>query len=332
MGLRIHHPRYCVVPKIGMNQAPRSLVRGLVRYLRRKRLDAEDWSLIDAHYFYPYGVAAGLVAQHLKTPYIVTARGSDINVIGEYAKPRQMILSAARNASAIIAVSEALARKMCSMGMDADKIHVLRNGVDLDFFKPADCRPDRTNALETDPKFLSVGSLVPEKGHEFAIRLLNGVPGSSLVIAGQGPDDARLRKISKESGVADRVRFVGALEPEVLRQHYQSADALILMSSREGLPNVVLESIACGTPVLATAVGGIPEILTDDCAGELVHGHGLQALECAWRNLKSRNIDRASVRRHAQKFSWAETIAELHDLMRRVADSGTQPQQSATRS
>lgn len=310
----IIHNRYPVIPKIGMNLAPSLMARGSRRAIR-ECIATKSVVLIDAHYFYPDGVAASLLAKQFKVPYCITARGSDINLIADYASPRNQMLQAASGASALIAVSEALADAMRNLGMPAEKIHVLRNGVDLDFF----CPIDETVSAEVPPRgelaFLSVGALKKAKGHDLAIQFIRQSPKARLVVVGKGEEKQALRQLATQLGVEDRVTFAGTLEPEALRAQYRSADALILMSAREGMPNVILESLACGTPVLATKVGGIPELLTDSCCGEIVSARSAEGLADAWQSLSSRGVDSDRIRQFATRFSWQGTIDSLYQLM-----------------
>lgn len=314
-GIVVHHPRYPLIPKFGMSSAPWFMAAGTRATVESAIREHGGADLIDAHYFYPDGVAAARLAKRLGLPYVITARGSDINLIGRYPRPRRLMREAAENASAVIAVSEALAREMRRIGMPAKKIHVLRNGVDLEFFSPGDAQ---TSAL-TGPEFLCVGALKMAKGQDVAIRFVAELPDARLAIVGTGPDENGLRKLAEELGASRRIEFVGRLDPEALRERYRRADALILMSEREGMPNVVLESLACGTPVLASRVGGIGELVDDGDAGELTDDRSAEALIRAWQRLRERGIDRHAVRRHAERFSWRDTIAGLDRLLRECA-------------
>ncbi len=108
---------------------------------------------------------------------------------------------------------------------------------------------------------LTVGHLVAAKGHHLALAALNALPDANLIIAGDGPMHTQLRRQAQRAGVADRVRFSGGVSQHELVDYYNAADALILASEREGMPNVILEALACGTPVIATRTGGIVESL-----------------------------------------------------------------------
>lgn len=318
-GIAVHHPRYPVVPKVGMTLAPLLMNLATRKSVETVIRQSGPCALIDAHYFYPDGVAAAALSKHFGIPLVITARGSDINLIAKYPRQREMILSAARHACAVIAVSQSLADAMAEIGIAREKISVLRNGVDLAFFNP-DQREDCRRALNIDdPTLLSVGVLKEAKGHDLAIEALSHLDRERLIVVGDGPDRQRLEKLALAFGVAERVEFTGALDAEALRTRYRAADALFLMSRREGMPNVVLESIACGTPVLATDVGGVSEVLTSPIVGRLVKTRSAKALAEAWRSFGQDGIDRDAIRRFASRLGWDETIDGLASLFRRCA-------------
>ena len=316
-GIDVLHPRFPLIPKLGMNAAA-GLMASACRRPVRSCVKALGVALIDAHYFYPDGVAASRLARELGLPYCITARGSDINLIGNFKSPGKQMLRAAEGASALIAVSEALACAMRDLGMPAEKIHVLRNGVDLDFFAPDSSDHSGKRLAPGGPVFLSVGALKPAKGHGIAIRFIQQLPDARLVVIGKGTGEAGLQQLASQLGVGDRVTFTGTLAPEALRSWYRAADALILMSEREGMPNVILESLACGTPVLATDVGGIPELITDSCCGELIPSRSADDLATAWQRLLRRGIEPKRIRQLAMRFSWHDSTEKLHALMTEI--------------
>ena len=310
-GVDILHPRYPVLPKVGMRVAPFLMSRATIGCVRKLIEQSGPFDVIDAHYFYPDGVAAAWIANRVGLPYMITARGSDINLIGRYSAPRKAIVGASRGAGAVVAVSNALAKKMCSLGVDPKRIHVIRNGVDLDFFCPGAVERREYPNGDKAPLFLSVGLLKEAKGHDIAIRFVASLAGSRLVIVGEGPHKRYLKRLARDLGVSDRVTFAGRIDSAALRTYYRNSDALILMTRREGMPNVVLESLACGTPVLATAAGGIPEILTAPEAGRLVADRTPKALADAWAQLSSQNPEPERTRKQAEKFSWQISVTQL---------------------
>jgi glycosyltransferase involved in cell wall biosynthesis len=316
-GIEVLHPRFPLLPKIGMTLAPFLLyraVRPLVERVRRER----GVDLIDAHYFYPDGVAAAMLGRRLDVPTVITARGSDVNLIAQYRLPRRMIRWAARQAAAVVAVSQALKDKLVALGVEHERIHVLRNGVDLGLFHAGDRDSLRAQLELRRPTLLSVGNLLAFKGHGLVIEALSFLPECELVIAGEGPDRAAFEALARQCGVAGRVRFVGSLDQQDLRRYYCAADALVLASSREGWPNVLLEAMACGTPVIATAVGGVPEIVTSTDAGAVVKERSAAALARAVRELSAQPRERAATRRFAEQFGWDATSKGQLQLFRQV--------------
>ena len=322
-GVAIRHPRYPLLPKIGMTTVPLFLYlasRGALHDLQRS---GYDFDLIDAHYFYPDGVAAALLGREFGKPVTITARGTDINLIPEHALPRRMILWAANRAAGLIAVCAALKERMVELGIAADRIRVLRNGVDLALFRPADRAAARARLGLKRRTLLSVGHLIERKGHHLVIEALASTPDIDLLIAGDGEGEPRLRASCAKLGVESRVRFLGSVPHEELPAIYGAADALVLASSREGWPNVLLEAMACGTPVVATRVWGSPEVVADAAAGELVEARTAPAIAAGIARLLARCPDRAATRRYAENFSWDETSRGQLELFRRIAaDAG----------
>jgi glycosyltransferase involved in cell wall biosynthesis len=321
-GVDVHHPRYFLPPKIGMNIAPHTLARGALPTIRTLMRDGFDFDLIDAHYYYPDGVAAGFLAKWLGKPFVVTARGTDLSQIPQFAYPRRLILDTAARASASIGVCAALMDSLAELGADRQRLHVMRNGVDLERFQPVDRFEARRHlGLPVDRRILlSVGLLIERKGHHIAIEALKQLPEDILlVIAGSGPERERLQNLARECGVAARVRFAGQVPNDQLKWWYSAADALVLCSSREGWANVLLEAMACGTPAIATDIWGTPEVIQRREAGRLMAARTPQALVDACRNLFDDYPARAAVRQYAEGFGWDATTAAQLKLFRDIA-------------
>ncbi len=328
--LEIRYPRYLRLPKIGMLFAPLAMALSGLRAVRQLAKTHGPFDVLDAHYLYPDGVAAGYLAARLDLPLLLTARGSDVNVIAQMPGPRRRILAAIRRAHAVIAVSDALGEELRKLGVDAAKIHVLRNGVDLDEFYPDDPEKAR-QALGVEGRLmLSVGTLREAKGHDLAIAALRHLPDVTLAIAGEGEFEQSLKQQAEQLGIMPRVRFLGRVAPAELRDWYQAADALVLMSRREGMPNVVLESLACGTPVIAADVGGIGEVVVSGDTGILLKERTAAALVDAWEALNDQRPSTERIRRSAEQLSWEGTIERLHRLMAERPNAAARKTQQLT--
>lgn len=320
-GLEVEHPRYLLLPKVGMNRAPDALARCGLAAARRLVDTGYDFDLIDAHYFYPDGVAAVAVGQALGKPVVVTARGSDVNLLPEYPGPRRRILEAASRAAGVITVSAALRDRLVALGVDAGRISVLRNGVDLTLFQPRDREAARRRFAIEGFALASVGNLIPTKGHDLVIEALAGLPDVRLYIAGRGPEEAALKALADRFGVADRVRFLGTLPQEDLAELYAAVDGLVLASVREGWPNVLLEAMACGTPVLAASVGGTAEIVTAPEAGRLLAERSAAGIRAALADLRANLPDRRLTRQYAEGFGWEATTRGQIALFRNILEA-----------
>ncbi len=318
-GIEVWHPRYFLLPKVGMNTAPFMLARAGIKAAKKLIASGYDFDLIDAHYYYPDGVAASLIGKALNKPVVITARGTDINLIPQYEKPRRLILQAAHDAAASITVCAALKDEIVGLGGTAEKITVLRNGVDLELFKPADRVQARaTFGMNDEFALLSVGYLIERKGHHLVIEALPQLPDVTLYIAGEGKEESNLRALAERIGVAGRVHFLGALPQSRLCTLYNAVDCLVLASSREGWANVLLEAMACGTPVVASNVWGTPEVVASPAAGVLMPSRDAAGIARAVSMLRAQMPDRSATRTYAEQFGWGPTTMGQLQVFRRV--------------
>lgn len=334
-GIVVSHPRYLVVPKVGMTLAPFLLFLAFWREARRLRAEGFEFDAIDAHYYYPDGVAAALLARLLGKPLAITARGTDINLIPRFRLPRRLIRWAIGQASASITVCQALKEVLLELGASDDEVEVIRNGVDLQHFRPLDRAAIRTRLGLRGPVIASVGYLIERKAHDLLIAALPLLPEATLLIAGSGPEEGRLRRQAEALGVAARVRFLGPLPHDALAEIYNAADVTALASSREGFPNVLLESLACGTPVVASRVWGTPELITTPTVGRLVEPRTPESFAGQIEDLLRAAPAREAVRRCAEDLSWDKaTAAQLELYARLVRDtprpSDVRPRESLT--
>lgn len=275
-------------------------------------------TILDAHFLYPDGVAAALIGARLGIPTVVTARGSDVNVKGENPVMRRWMKWAGSHCAAIITVSQALADRLAQHGIEAPIVEVLQNGVDLRKFRPLDRAACRARYGARGRVLVSVGHLLADKGHHIAIEALAGMADTMLLIVGNGPQRAELTRLADKYGVASRVKFLGLVDHKDMPEVYNAADVLTLPSVREGMPNVILESLACGTPVVATNVGGIGEVITSPAAGELMTERSAAALREAVEALTARRVTLAETRAFAEQFGWGRIVDRQLELYRTV--------------
>lgn len=310
--VNIYHPRYLAIPKIGMLLTP--FFMAISVYLQVKQLQKQETvDLLDVHYFYPDGVAIALANKFLNLPFTISARGTDINLIPELPLPKKMILWAAKQANASVTVCKALKDSMVEMGAEEAKIHVYRNGVDLELFKILDKTQCREKYELTKKTLVSVGHLIERKGHHLIIEAMQELPDYNLLIVGEGVEESSLKRLVEKLKLGNQVRFLGEKTQQELTNIYNAADVMVLASSREGWANVLLESMACGTPVVATDIWGTPEVVQSPEAGVLVKRTPesiAQGIDTLFENYP----DREKTREYAEQFSWESTTQGLLKL------------------
>lgn len=315
-GLPICHPHYVLLPKVGMSLAPLTIALAARPVLARLAREGFDFDVIDAHYLYPEGVAAAILGRWFHKPVIATILGDDVITLPKFRLPRRMILWAVARCSAVTSVCQALKDRLVEVGAPAGKIRVVLNGVDLDLFRPVDREAVRRRFGLSGRVLITVGHVTGRKGQHLVVEALPHLPDTTYLIAGDGWMEEPLRERARELGVADRVRFLGHVEHEELRDWFGAADALVLPSSREGIANVLVEAMACGTPVVATPVWGTPEAVSVPEAGVLMRDRSAEAVVEAVRRLFASYPDRTATRRHAESFTWTRTSRQHLEVLR----------------
>jgi glycosyltransferase involved in cell wall biosynthesis len=321
-GVEIWHPRYPVMPKLGSAWAPGALFHAGLRVVRKLQAAGQTFDVIDAHYFYPDGVAAAELGRVLKLPVVITGRGTDLTLIPDDETARDRIAWAAREAIANVAVCDDLRRRLIALGAPEERTVTLRNGVDLERFSPGDRAVARAGLGLSGFVLLSVGSLIPRKGHALTIEAMQHWPDCTLLIAGAGPLRAQLEGLARTLGVAERVRFLGEVPHAELPELYRAADLLVLASEREGWANVLLEAMASGTAVVATNVNGAPEVVRSRAAGLLVDRRTAACLARAVDRLRQHPPLREETRRYAETFGWSQVAAANRTLLLSAAQAG----------
>jgi len=228
--------------------------------------------LVHAHYAYPDAAAAAILANRARLPLVVTCHGSDINFLARESDRKMHIVQTLRQAAAVITVSADLHDKVMALGVPPDRIWTIPNGVDVSVFELGDKSQARSK-LELDdssPLLLAVGRLEPVKGYDRLLRALVHLPHARLILAGQGSLRQSLERLATSLGINSRVHFAGDVPHHKLATYFQAADLLVISSHSEGWPTTIHEALACGTPVVAPAIGGIPDALADPNLGVLI--------------------------------------------------------------
>jgi glycosyltransferase involved in cell wall biosynthesis len=284
-----------------------------------RRLHAErPFDVIDASFFWPDGPVAQRLAKRLGIPYSVKARGADIHHWGRHPTTRKAVRKAGQQAGGLLAVSSAMRAGMAKLGMDADRIRVHYTGVDLDRFKILDRGRAKEGLDVAGPVVLAVGALIPRKGQDILIRALPALPGVTLLLAGQGTHRTEWERLAAQLGVSDRVGFLGSVMHERLPHLLAAADVMALPSASEGLANAWVESLACGTPIVITDVGGARELMDRPEAGRIVE-RTPEAFAEAIAAILADPPDRKAVRQTAKRFTWAANGEALETHLRAVA-------------
>ncbi len=329
-GLLVHHPKQFYLPKLGRTLNP--LLYALSTRPLITRLCPFDVILVN--WAYPDACGIACVACDLRVPFVVSISGSDANRYLAYRTRRRQILSMLRQARAIIVRSRALKELLVSHGADADKIHVLYNGVDRTLFRPqtadhglqtlttGQSLQSPVSSLQSS-QLLYVGRLSPEKGIDDLLRALGLVRDQHgadvrLTIVGDGPQRAELQRLATTLNLDGVVDWAGQKRPEEIVIYMNVAHLLCLPSHMEGVPNAALEAFACGLPVVATRVGGLPEVVTAE-TGILVEPHQPPALATALQDALARRWDHQAILTHAGRFDWTANARALLKILQRAA-------------
>lgn len=290
-------------------------LRAARRLHREMRFDC-----IDAHFVYPDGFASLLLGKILKIPVVVSARGTDINLYPSFRSIRPLIRWALRHAAGLIAVSASLRDVMLGLGARPDRVRVIGNGIDPNRFTPIDQAEARSHLglPRTGKIIVSVGALIPLKGFQFLIpafaQLTTFFSDLHLYILGEGGYRSTLVAIIQAYKLESQITLAGVIPNEQLRFWFSAGDVSCLVSSREGWANVLQESMACGTPVVATRVWGAPEVIVSPEFGLLVH-QDVQEIAAALRVALSKGWNRQAIARHAAKRTWDVVAVEVEEFL-----------------
>lgn len=321
-GLEISRPSFFYTPKILKNNDARFYARGISPWVKNL---CRNWQpdILDAHFVWPDGVGVALIARDLGLPYVITLRGKLFECMKVPSQARQCA-EALKNASAVISVSSGLAEAAIKLGVDPARVIVSPNGVDAENFNIKNKNTSRKNlGLPENKRLLvTVAHLGHRKGHHEVIRALADLPEDVYLTLVGGPAQGGTRETiieeSKKYGVEQRVILAGSQPFDKVAQYFSAADASVLASYREGCPNAVLESLACGTPVIATDVGAVRDILPVPEAGCIVPRKQVGPLKEGIKNVLSTKWDPKSVLATSKVRSWEQVALEVKAVFKGI--------------
>jgi glycosyltransferase involved in cell wall biosynthesis len=321
-GIATAHPRAIYVPLSRGVLNARLYEFSIRRAVRRACLSAEI-SFIWSSFVYPDGIAAGRLSRKHGLPHVVSAIGSDLNVIFKDPRRRVAMRTELTAARLVLAKSGALRDLMVADGVRPDRVVLDYNGVDRSLFRfrPAGEARAGLGAPEGVRRILFVGGLLPVKAvgnllDAFASLGSTGTRDPELIVVGDGFERGALEARAVERGIAARTRFLGRLSPAEIALWMNCSDLLCLPSLNEGVPNVVLEALASGCPVVATRVGGIPEVHPGPSVGALVPPGDVGALTSALGDVLTRTWDRPAIASSMDGRSWEANAEHVEAAFR----------------
>jgi teichuronic acid biosynthesis glycosyltransferase TuaC len=323
-GLEVFHPRVPYLPRVGHALSAGLYAAAMLRQVRRRR---KQFDVLLGTWAYPDGVAAVTLGRALGLPTVVKLHGSDMDVLATRPALRRQLAWALPQAARVVAVSRALAQSAEALGVPADRIEVVTNGVDSALFQPRDraaARAQLGHAGDGRRYIVFVGRVQADKGAlDLAAafeKLAATRPDAVLVFVGEGAARAGLEERLRRLG--DRVLFKGARPFAEVPVWMAASDLVTLPSHHEGTPNVLLEALACGRRVVATSVGGIPDVVSRPELGELVPVGQPDALAAALERVLYSDYDPLAVAALGARGGWDESAARLADVLAKAAASG----------
>ena len=315
-GLMPHYVPAPYIPKVGSRWNHKLMARAVREPLRRLKAEF-GFDVVLCSWLYPDACAMGLLSEESGFPFVAISQGSDAHQYLRIPARRKAITLALERSRGVITRSAELGRLLAAAGVGASKLRTVYNGVDLDLFKPGDRQAARKElSLPLDaPIVLFVGNFYPVKNPMLLVRshrrLREIIPDCQVLMIGGGDMEKEIRE-----GAAEGVILLGRRSSEEIARYMRAADLLCVPSRNEGVPNVILEAFASGLRVVATRVGGISEVLTNDGLGTLVPSEDESALTTALVEALKRPLDPDRIRKHAMQFSWDAAGAAYLEALR----------------
>lgn len=310
------------LPKIGSRWNHRLMASALRRRVRELHEQGE-FDVVLASWLFPDCCAIAILAKELDFPFIAIAQGSDVHQYLKMPVRRRIVTNLLPRAAAVVTRSGELARLLGEAGLPRERLHPIYNGVDLEQFRPGDRASARRELMlpVEAPVILFVGNFYDIKNPLVLPEALARLPAAAfksppiLVMVGGGSLERDVRRLAERLSLKERVILAGRMDAAGVARSMQAADVLCLPSRNEGVPNVILEAFACGLPVVASRVGGIPEVHPGDGFGRLVAGADPDAFATALRETLLSPPAPEQLRQHALQFSWSRAADAYHQLL-----------------
>ncbi len=284
-------------------------------------------------WLFPDGCAMASLCQRVGLLLVLITQGTDTHQYLNRPLRRAKILKAISRSAAVICRSGDLGRRLREAGAPPEKLRTIYNGVDQEIFARMDRAAARTalGIAPDDAVLLFVGNLLPVKNPGMLVaalqqlnqaRALRGLRGAILNIIGSGPLEAQLRHRAETLGLSGSIHFLGRQPPTEVARHMNAADVFCLASWNEGFPNVILEAMACGLPVVSTDVGGIRERIDRPSRGHLVHAGDVDGFATALHSTLARG-ERVPVEESPDDLSWPASAAAYARVLREALGPAT---------
>ncbi|GAA5135484.1 glycosyltransferase [Thalassotalea piscium] len=300
---------YFYIPKVGRRLVPYFQFFSLLFLL--PWMKKQEATGLLASWGFPDAVAVAMVNKFLNLPLFVKVHGTDVNENIKFSGRASLMKKWLNKAQSIFCASKALADALAKIGIAQEKLVVNYNGVNPEIFYPA------TNK-QNDKSLVFVGSLITTKGVNelFSAFILchKECPNLTLDILGEGPMKSVLADKINAHNLHDNIKLHGSVALPLVAEFVRNASVLVLPSYREGVPNVLLESFASGTPVIATVVGGIPEVVNED-VGILVDKENSEQLANAINTALNKNWSSEKLLSHAAQFNWQKNVQRVMEII-----------------
>lgn len=322
--LTVWHPRFFIIPKYFKWLDGYTYFYFLKNFFKRKIMKSNA-DILDFHWVYPDAFAGIRWAKKYGKKIIITVRGNESICYFENSLRKKMLIKTLRKADHVISVSNDLKQKIVNeYGVLEHNVTTVGNGIDKEkfYFINKEKAKKQCGLTKKGKYIISLCRLSHEKGLNYLLEAFSRLTEENvfLIIVGDGPLRDELRIMADKLEIADKVKFVGEIKHEDARKWYNAADIYCLPSLWEGCPNTIIESIACGTPVVSTNVGGIPDLVNND-SGVLVPAGNVEALRNALVEALSKKWDYEKISAIGQSNSWDNVADKVIDVYKKVLSS-----------